>query len=116
MKQKLHQDKYKYFIYFISIIYSIQLDLTLFFLKQKMSCILRYIILTLHKGYVFAEEIPLTIVVKKRVNQFVYINQINNFILGPTVYCQAQSRFTFLDIGRIKSSLQCDPLAWSRII
>ena len=35
LKQKLHQNKYKYFIYFISIIYSIQLDLTLFFFLSK---------------------------------------------------------------------------------
>ena len=52
---------YTLFSYFISIIYTIQLDLTLFFLFFSKT----------EKGYVFAEKMPLTMVVNKRVNQFV---------------------------------------------
>ena len=36
----MHQNKFKYFIYFI---YTIQIDRILFFPKEKMSCMLRYI-------------------------------------------------------------------------
>ena len=61
--------------------YTIKLDFILICFFTKTENVM-FIAVHNFKGYVFVEEILLTIVVNKRVNQFVYINQINHFILG----------------------------------